>query len=188
MEPYLAPAVRPFEVWFVPGDRTPMRIGQKRATYDDALTLAEVASCDLSGYGYAGSEVLVMWNTSVLKTLSTASVPTHPAAPCRAPVLLAHAGLRGEVARLVLEDLLRESGCAEPNLAAPPDWIERMDSVLRVIATPADQRRYRLDGLHCVTNEYLHRRVAAVLRQFERLVAGDRHLPLPADDELRLTL
>ena len=60
MKSSCAPTVRPFEVWFVPGDRTPMRIGRKRTEYGDAVTLAEIASMDLPRYGYARGEVLTI--------------------------------------------------------------------------------------------------------------------------------
>jgi hypothetical protein len=165
-----------------------VRIGRKRAEYGDAVTLAEIAAMDLRRYGYSCGEVLTMWNTSVLKSLRIVPAPAHHDALLIAPMLQGHAVLHREVARLVLEDLRQLSRDADPTLAAPLDWIARLESVLRIIATPADQRRYRIDGLHNVTTDYLHRRAAAVLQQFDRLVAASKPLPVAPGDERHLTV
>lgn len=188
MEANTIPAVRPFAVWFVPEDTAPRRVGQQMAAYDDALALAEIAALDLPRYGYASGQVLVMWNTSVLKMLQPGQAPAAPGATPMAPALEVNTELHRAVARLVLEDLHHLSSLAEPTLAAPPEWIERLESALQVIASPADQRRFRLDGLHCITTDYVHRHVAAVLRQFDHLVAAGVPLPPPPDVEARLAL
>ena len=163
------PTLRPYEVWFWPSDRTPLRIGAALAHYDEACLLAQDAARELPAYGLARGYVLVVWVSSGLKILNTFPLDYAPRGSAQHQGIPGSARPRRELVRLVLEDLRLLTSLADPGQAAPREWINRLHAVLRVIATPASQRRYGLDGLCGVTVEDLHRSVSGVLRHFERL-------------------
>jgi hypothetical protein len=182
------PALRPYDVWFLPRDRTPLRIGQPMPNYDDACRLAQEAVQDLPAYGICHGFVLVVWNASHLKILNTFPLVSFTSVPDQPPLATRTGMPRQEVVRLVLEDLRHLTSEADPSQAAPREWIDRLHAALRVIAAPTSQRRYRLDGLCGVTMEDLHRNVSAVLRHFEQLAATNMPLASPAGGDQPLML
>lgn len=175
------PVGDPFEVWFVPAAGaslrlgSPLRIGQPVADQDDAQDLAEVAATDLPAYGFPRGQVLIHQNASVVRVLPTIPCPTDQQSlpSSRAEVAAeSSARPRREVARMALEDLRQHVNRAQPTQVAPPAWIACLDQALRVIASPDDQRCYRLDGQPGVTVEMLHQRINTVLREFDHLVTA----------------
>jgi hypothetical protein len=79
--------------------------------------------------------------------------------------------------REVLEDLQQLTRLSEPSREAPSQWVERLHAVLRVIACPEDQVRFRLGVGQTITIDDLHRRVAGVRYLVDRLTAhsASRH-------------
>lgn len=177
------PALRPFEVWFLPHDRTPLAIGQPLLRYDEACELAQEAARDLPTFGIRHSYVLVVWSASNLQILNPfpISSATHVSDHLQLATLAGRP--RQEVVRLILEDLRLLTSEADPFRAAPHEWIDRWHALLRVISTPTSQRRYRLDGLWGVTMEDLFRNVSGVLRHFEHLMAANLPVASPASGE-----
>jgi hypothetical protein len=73
-------------------------------------------------------------------------------------------------ARDALEGLQEVTEGGDPYALAPQRWINELHGILTVIATRDAQCRYRLDHLSGINRGYLHRRVQAVLRDFDQLV------------------
>lgn len=173
MNPVPFTAVRPFEVWFKPDDgvrlpaRVPLRIGERLLHYDDAMILAEASAQELPGYGIHTGSVLVLWSSSVLKVLNVLTVPPALIDAQTRSMTMAVATPRPEVVRLVLQDVQQLTSLSDPLQPAPAAWIERLHAVLRVIASPDDQVRFRLDGQQTVSMEALYRRVSGVLHRFD---------------------
>ncbi|MFN8663123.1 MAG: hypothetical protein U0075_14645 [Thermomicrobiales bacterium] len=177
------PALRPYGVWFLPDNRTPLRIGSPMGSYDDACQLAQDAARDLPAYGIRQGLVSVMWSASNLQILNTFAIPTVTDTP-EHPAQAALAGApRPEILRLALEDLRHLTSLEEPRRAAPFEWIHRVHAVLQGAASPARQRQYRLDGLYGVTMEDLHRYVSGALRNFDHLVAASALATSPAGED-----
>ena len=177
------PALRPYGVWFLPDNRTPLRIGSPMGSYDDACQLAQDAARDLPAYGIRQGLVSVMWSASNLQILNTFAIPTVTDTP-EHPAQAALAGApRPEILRLALEDLRHLTSLEEPRRAAPYEWIQRMHTVLQGVTSPAGQRQYRLDGLYGVTMEDLHRYVSGALRNFDHLVAANALATSPAGED-----
>ncbi len=181
------PAISHYEVWFLPSDRTPLRIGRPLLRYDDACELAQDAARDLPTYGICHGYVLVVWSGSNLKILNTFPF-SSASAPDHFSLAALTAGPRQEVVRLVLEDLRHLTAEADPLRSAPREWIDRFHTALRVIATPESQRQYRLDGLYGVTMEDLHRYVSGVLRHFEELAVASMPMAHPAGEDQSLSV
>ena len=79
-------------------------------------------------------------------------------------------------ARATLESLREQTAAADPLQPAPPFWIAEMHRALRTIALPDEVRSRRIDGLLGVNMGYLHKRVQAILDDFDRLVAENPRL------------
>lgn len=182
------PTTRHYELWYLPNDRTPLRIGEPLHTYEDAIALAEVAARDLPTFGIRHGHILVVWSGSNLKILRTIHLSSAASAPGLAALAATSRGPRPEVVRLVLEDLRQLASEADSLQAAPREWIDRLHAVLRIIAGPRVQRQYRLDGLYGVTVEDLHRRVSGMLRNYDQLMATNVPLTQTAGGEQPLSL
>jgi hypothetical protein len=175
VDPVPFPAVRPFEVWFVPDDgvalpeRVPLRVGQRLLHYDDAVALADTVARELPAYGLHHGHVLVTWSSSILKVLNTVRVTTSLSDFSTRPVRTRFDVPHRETIYLVLEDLQQLTRQSDPSEEAPPEWVERLHAVLRVIASSEDQVRFRLGGGQRVTMDVLHRRVAGVRYLVDRL-------------------
>ena len=83
-------------------------------------------------------------------------------------------------ARVTLEHLLDETAAADPNHPAPPFWIAEMHRALRAIAPQDEVQRRRVDGLPGINMAYLHKRVLAILNDFDKLVAENPRLQVPS--------
>ena len=101
-----------------------------------------------------------------MRPFSSRGWPDHAARP-QDPSL---GGMSIAAARDALEGLQEVTAGGDPYARAPQRWIDELHDVLAVIATPDAQRRYRLDDLTGINRSYLHRRVQAVLRDFDQLV------------------
>jgi hypothetical protein len=182
------PVLRPYEVWFLPNDRTPMAIGQPLLRYDEACELAQEAARDLPTFGIRQGYVLVVWKASNPQILNTFPISAATDIPDHLQLAALAGKPRQEVVHLVLEDLRFLTSESDPCQVAPHEWIDRLHAVLRVIATPTSQRRYRLDGLCGVTMEDLFRNVSGVLRNFEQLMTATMPIASPAGGEQSLSL
>ena len=177
MDPVPFPAVRPFEVWYVPEDdeilpeRVPLRVGQRLLHYDESVDLANAVARELPSYGLHQGLVLVVWSSSGLKVLNTICVPPSEIETGTRWITTVSGAPHTETVRLVLEDLRQLTGRSNSAAIAPDAWIERLHAVLRVIAGPEDQMRFRLDGMQGITMELLHRRVSGVLYLADRLAS-----------------
>lgn len=79
-------------------------------------------------------------------------------------------------ARAVLEAVQAAAAAADPLDPAPPALISSFHHAVRTVVCREDLPRYRLDGLHGLNMGYLHRRVGAILGEFDALVT---HAPAP---------
>ena len=82
-------------------------------------------------------------------------------------------------ARATLERLRDGTSAADPFQPAPPLWIAEMHRALRAIAPQDEVQRRRLDGLLGINMAYLHKRVQAILNDFDQIVAENPRLQVP---------
>lgn len=82
-------------------------------------------------------------------------------------------------ARTTLEQLREATSAADPNHPAPAFWIAEMHRALRAVAPQEEVQRRRVDGLPGINMAYLHKRVQAILSDFDTLVAENPRLQPP---------
>jgi hypothetical protein len=82
-------------------------------------------------------------------------------------------------ARSTLEQLREDTAAADPQHPAPPFWIAEMHRALRAVAPQEEVQRRRVDGLPGINMAYLHKRVQAILNDFDTLVAENPRLQSP---------
>lgn len=82
-------------------------------------------------------------------------------------------------ARMTLEQLRDDTSAADPFQSAPPFWIAEMHRALRAIAPQEEVQRRRLDGLLGINMAYLHKRVLAILNDFDQIVAENPRYSVP---------
>ncbi len=82
-------------------------------------------------------------------------------------------------ARTTLEELRQATAAANPNQPAPPYWVAEMHRALRAVAPQDEVQRRRVDGLPGISMAYLHKRIEAILADFDKLVAENPRLQPP---------